>query len=201
MVSCIAFWSKSPVNLHPPSPPCNRINRNCPSATFLSKLINLLNVSTVMGLSFGNFRGKSALSSISYIRCFNPSSIQPIFSDMVAAIAVPIATPSPCRKVPYPDPFSMACPKVWPRLSVARMPASFSSAWTTSDLFSQDRFMAYLMASESRPTSLSMFSSCHAKNGASRISPYLTTSLRPLFSSRSGSVSRVFVSMNTHCGW
>ena len=31
--------------------------------------------------------------------------------------------------------------------------------------------------------------------------PYLTTSLIPLFNSRSGNVLRVLVSMNTHWGW
>mmetsp|Transcript_30971 Transcript_30971/g.74847 ORF Transcript_30971/g.74847 Transcript_30971/m.74847 type:complete len:228 (+) Transcript_30971:96-779(+) len=200
IVSCMASVSNSPVNTHPPKSPLKRMSLSCPSATFLSKLINLLNISTVMGESLGSFTGKSASSKMSYIRCFSAPSIHPIFSLMVAAMAVPIDTPSPCSHVPYPDPFSIACPNVCPRFNVARTPASFSSAWTTSDLFSHDRLMAYRVTAGSRLRSLSMFCSCHSKKGESLMRPYLTTSLRPLFNSRSGRVLRMVVSMKTHWG-
>jgi hypothetical protein len=45
-----------------------------------------------------------------------------------------------------------------------------------------------------------MFASSHSKKGASRISPYLTTSAMPLASSRSGSDASVSVSISTTCG-
>eukprot|EP00804_Cyclotella_cryptica_P019705 CCRYP_016476-RA/>CCRYP_016476-RA protein AED:0.40 eAED:0.40 QI:1/1/1/1/0/0/2/347/165 len=154
-----------------------------------------------MGESFGSFTGKSAFSKIRTILSLNPDSIHPILSLILAAMTVPIETPSPCSQYPYPDPFSIACPKVCPKFNVALIPASFSSACTTSALFSQDRLIAYRVASASLLNNLSMFSSCHSKKGASRISPYLTTSLKPDFSSRSGRVTRTDVSMKTHCGW
>jgi len=43
-----------------------------------------------------------------------------------------------------------------------------------------------------------MLSSSHRNSGASRIRPYLTTSLSPDASSRSGSVRSVAMSMSTH---
>ena len=43
-----------------------------------------------------------------------------------------------------------------------------------------------------------MFFSCHSKNGASLMSPYLTTSAMPEASSLSGKVFSVSVSISTH---
>ena len=50
-------------------------------------------------------------------------------------------------------------------------------------------------------SSESTAASSSAKNGSSRITPYFTTSARPAFNSRSGSVVRNSVSMNTPAGW
>ena len=52
---------------------------------------------------------------------------------------MPAATASPCSQVPYPVPASMAWPKVWPKLSSARSPASRSSAATMRAFSSQLR--------------------------------------------------------------
>ena len=46
-----------------------------------------------------------------------------------------------------------------------------------------------------------MLASSHAKSGASRMRPYLTTSLSPDASSRSGSVRSVAMSISTQVGW
>ncbi|MFS7925907.1 hypothetical protein Hanom_Chr04g00290721 [Helianthus anomalus] len=48
---------------------------------------------------------------------------------------------------------------------------------------------------------LCMFFSCHSKNSASLIRPYLMTSASPDANSLSGNVFNVSVSMSTHCGW
>ena len=114
---------------------------------------------------------------------------------------VPMATASPCRKVPYPVHVSTACPNVCPRFRVARTPLSFSSSSTISALLMHERFIAYASASGSRASTRSQCSSCHAKKAASRMRPYLTTSGRPDTNSRSGRVSRTCVSITTLRGW
>ena len=51
-------------------------------------------------------------------------------------------THKPARRAPPHARTSIACPNVWPRLSVARTPPSRSSAATTSALFTHERSIA-----------------------------------------------------------
>ena len=59
---------------------------------------------------------------------------------------MPAATASPCSQVPYPAPASIAWPKVWPKLSSARLPDSSSSSATMRAFSSQLRRMAWARA-------------------------------------------------------
>mmetsp|Transcript_2777 Transcript_2777/g.6690 ORF Transcript_2777/g.6690 Transcript_2777/m.6690 type:complete len:244 (+) Transcript_2777:2189-2920(+) len=97
----------------------------------------------------------------------------------------------------------MAWPKVWPRLSVALTPPSRSSSATMAALMAQLRSTAKATAagSPSMMSSTLRASSSHRKSSASRISPYLTTSLTPDAVSRGGRDASAAGSVMTHAGW
>ena len=63
-------------------------------------------------------------------------------------------------------------------------------------LLIQERWMAYVNAAGSFSRHFSTFCSVHSKNGASRISPYFTTSENPERNSLSGNVCSVSTPLN-----
>ena len=106
-----------------------------------------------------------------------------------AAITMPSATASPCSQRRSPPRASIAWPNVWPRFSSARSPVL---ALVPADDRGLDLAAAADRVRQRRgdraPAARSMCASSHAKNAASRITPYLMTSARPARDSRGGSV-------------
>ncbi len=158
----------------------------------------------------GGVTGSLAFSFRARMRCTSSASIQPMRSEISAAIIVPAATASPCSQVPYPaapaitrhahshvqtvghtavlhsastalapcwqaerrpEHVSMAWPKVWPKLRVARKPPSRSSAATTSALLTHDLSIAYVNACEAGSASTPQHTKPHHSSGYAHSRP------------------------------
>ena len=111
--------------------------------------------------------------------------------------------PSPCRSRPPRRAAtrrsraraSIAWPKVWPKLSMARRPPSRSSCAHHVGLdLARARDRVRQRVRVARPQARRCCASIQSKKPASTIAPCLITSARPADSSRSGSVSSVSVS-------
>ena len=122
------------------------------------------------------------------------------FTDRVDT-AIPIATASPCSTPLYLVSASTACPKVWPKLSSMRSPASRSSRPTTPALMAQFRARKGNRISRSSASKRSSSRSSSANSFASQIAACFTPSARPASSSRRGSDFRVAASIQTSRGW
>mmetsp|Transcript_18640 Transcript_18640/g.60809 ORF Transcript_18640/g.60809 Transcript_18640/m.60809 type:complete len:205 (-) Transcript_18640:240-854(-) len=95
----------------------------------------------------------------------------------------------------------MACPMVWPKLSVDRTPPSFSSSATTSALSRTASVTTCSMASGCSALTSSTRPSSKSKRGACRMQPILTASASPSTTSRSLSERSSSRSITTRLGW
>mmetsp|Transcript_30483 Transcript_30483/g.98479 ORF Transcript_30483/g.98479 Transcript_30483/m.98479 type:complete len:224 (+) Transcript_30483:3907-4578(+) len=112
----------------------------------------------------------------------------------------PMATHSPWSILGEAMP-SMAWPIVWPKLSVARTPDSFSSSATTSALRRTASVTTLWMRSGCSALIASTCSSIRSKSGAQRMHPILIASARPSTISRWPSERSSSRSMHTRRGW
>jgi len=146
-----------------------RTKVSCLSRTFLSRLIKSRQVSAFM--SVGGVVGNPALSMTRMVFARASAVIRLESTENFAAMHMPAAIASPCNQLPYPCAVSIAWPKVWPRFSSARTPASRSSAATMRALLAQQRATACERVGLSRCNSVGSCSSSQSKNSASSIRP------------------------------
>src|SRR6266571_2817318 len=131
-----------------------------------------------------------------------PASATPSASASRASYAIPIPTASPCSTSNFAV-ASIAWPTVWPKLRIARRPASRSSAATTSALISTDRRTSLSTTSGGAAclATVGHSRSRKAKYSRSAITPCLTASAMPAASCAGASEPRASRSATTSRGW
>src|SRR5437667_92247 len=131
-----------------------------------------------------------------------PASATPSASASRASYAIPIPTASPCSTSNFAV-ASIAWPTVWPKLRMARRPASRSSAATTSALISTDRRTSLSTTSGGAAclATVGHSRSRKAKYSRSAITPCLTASAMPAASCAGASEPRASRSATTSRGW
>ena len=183
-VSRSASGSKSAETRASPSER-SRIRRRRPRSTFLSRAISSSILSGVnsRGILVGRARRRNRERIRSNSAFENPA--QAPGKERRRADSCGHRFSMPPASVAEDRP-SMACPKVCPRFSSARVPPSLSSCATISALISQQRRTARASVSPSFASSASACFSSHVKKAGSTIRAYLTTSARPARSSPVG---------------
>src|SRR5439155_3913213 len=158
--------------------PRARMKVSFPRRTFLSWAMRSMSPSAPTGPpgTEAGCVGRPTVARCRATRSASPCGSSPSRAENAKASASPMATASPwSRRSENPAAASKACANVWPRLSRARSPDSRSSRTMIAALARQLVVIACSRAGVLANTSR-QFASSQAKNPASLIRPYLTTS-------------------------